>query len=434
MKIPLTLSALCLLSGYTMAAMPVYLPVGSSYTLGGVVNPRALSTSLANPAAPYAMASTSAGKSWRAGFLGPVGVAYEVGKVDDFTDRVDDLEDILGKTDYASIAEANAALDDANSILNDLSESAYVKLSGSTQVPFMPIIYKTRTRGAFMLDASASFVGKANILSDDISVTGSGSNYQLDSNSSLYLASATDVRVGLGYSQMLARTPVGELIGGVKANFHRISLGRSLAVLSDESDDTEEVFIDSISDDKKASSGVGIDLGAIWVSHQYQLGVTLANINQPTFEFDDLGDCSGLSGSSLASCDAANELASDGKLSLSERYKMEAQTTVDGAITSRNRQWILAASYDVNAVKDPVGDDYQWGVVSLAYFSDSVLAPGVRVGYRENFAGSKLSYVTAGLTFFRRLNVDLAYGLEKIEGDSVLPRSMALSVGYDMAF
>ncbi|MFI8622034.1 conjugal transfer protein TraF [Marinomonas sp. NPDC078689] len=434
MKTSLTLSALCLFSGSVMAAMPVYLPVGSSYTLSGVVNPRALSTSLANPAAPYVMASTSAGKSWRAGFLGPIGVSYEVGKVDDFSDRVDDLADILEKTDYASSAEANAAVDDANSILSDLSESAYVKLSGSTQVPFMPIIYKTRTRGAFMLDASASFVGKANILSDDISVTGSGSDYELNSNSALYVASATDVRVGLGYSQMVIRTPVGELIGGVKANVHRISLGRSLAVLSDESDDAEEVFIDSLTAGKKASSGVGIDLGAIWVSHQYQLGVTLANINQPTFDFGDLGNCSGLSGSSLTSCNAANALASDGKLSLSDTYKMEAQGTIDGAITSRNRQWILAASYDVNGVKDPVGDDYQWGVVSLAYFSDSVLSPGLRVGYRENFAGTQLSYVTAGLTLFRRLNVDLAYGLQKIEGDSVLPRSMALSVGYDMAF
>ena len=430
MKTSLALSALCFISGSVMAAMPVYLPVGSSYTLSGVVNPRALSTSLANPAAPYAMASTSAGKSWRAGFLGPVGVSYEVGKVDDFTDRVDDLEDILGKTDYASAAQANAAVDEANSILSDLSESAYVKLSGSTQVPFMPIIYKTRTRGAFMLDASASFVGKANILSDDITVSGS----ELVSNSSLYVTSATDMRVGLGYSQMLIRTPVGELIGGVKANFHRIALGRSLAVLTDENDDAEDVFIDSLTDDKKASSGVGIDLGAIWVSQRYQLGATLANINQPTFDFEDLGSCSGLSGSSLTSCNAANALASDGKLSLSQRYKMEAQATLDGAITSRNRQWILAASYDVNGVKDPVGDDYQWGVISLAYFSDSVFAPGVRVGYRENFAGTKLSYVTAGLTFFRRLNVDLAYGLEKIEGDSVLPRSMALSVGYDMAF
>lgn len=430
MKKSLTLTAMCLLSGAAMAAMPVYLPVGSSYTLSGAVNPRALSTSLSNPAAPYVMASTSAGKSWRAGFLGPIGLSYEVGKVSHFTDRVDDLENILDRTNYSSVAEANAAIADANSIISDIADSAYVKVSGSTQVPFMPFIYKTRTRGAFILDASGSFVGKANILSDDITVSGS----ELSSNISLYVKAATDIRVGLGYSQLMLRTPVGELVGGVKANFHRISLGRSLAVLTDENDDASDVFMDSLTDGKTASSGVGIDLGAIWVSNHYQLGATLANINQPTFDFGDLGDCSGLSGSSLSSCNAANALAGDGKLSLSDTYKMEAQGTIDGAITSRNRQWILSASYDVNGVKDPVGDDYQWGVVSLAYFSDSVFAPGLRVGYRENFAGTQLSYVTAGLTLFRRLNVDVAYGLQKIEGGSVLPRSMALSIGYDMAF
>lgn len=424
----------CLISSQLMAAMPVYQPVGASYTLGTMANKRSLSTSLANPAAPYLMTTL---QSFRHGYLGPIGFGYEVGDVSNLEDQVDELEGIVSSTSYTSVAAADAAIARANGIIGDIADTAYIKFSGSLQVPFMPLIYKSQNRGAFMLDSSLSFVGKGSLLSDDISYSLSGSSYSLNTDTSMYIQSATDFRVGLGYSQVFGRFVSGALVLGGKVNVHEISLGRDLSVLVDDSSDSGSAFGDGLFDNQKSTTGIGLDLGALWVSDYYQLGATLANINEPDFDYESLGECSGLSGSKLTSCNAANTFASAGKLALQSRYTMERQLTLEGALTSKNRQLSLAASYDVNAVKDPVGDDYQWQVVSLSYFSDNLIVPGARLGYRKNAAGEKLSYLTAGATLFQRLNLDLAYGLESTGsegGSSSIPRSFFLSLGYDTAF
>ena len=434
MKQAITIFLGGLVSLNAMAAMPVYQPVGSAFTLGTMANKRALSTSLANPASPYLMTRLS---SFRTGYLGPAGFGYEMGEISNLTDKVDELEGILSKSDYRSQTEVDNAIASANSIIADVADTAYIKLSGSSQIPFMPLIYKTRGNGAFMLDASASFVGRANILADDISYTASGSDFSLDSDTSLYVQSATDLRLGLGYSQVFGRFVSGALILGGKANFHQISLGRDVSVLIDDSEDSGEAFYDDLFNSQKSTSGVGLDLGAIWVSDYYQLGATLANINEPEFDYANLGNCSGLSGSSLISCQAAVKFASEGKLKLVDSYTMETQLTLEGALVSKDRRWSLAGSYDVNAVDDPVGDAYQWQTVSVSFFSDNVTVPGVRLGYRKNAAGSKLSYLTGGLTLFQRLDVDLAYGLDSLRSDSgssSIPRSFYLSVGYGSAF
>ncbi|MEO9654478.1 conjugal transfer protein TraF [Marinomonas sp.] len=434
MKQAITIFLGGLVSLNAMAAMPVYQPVGSAFTLGTMANKRALSTSLANPASPYLMTRL---QSFRAGYLGPAGFGYEMGEISNLTDRVDELEDILSNSDYRSQAEVDDAIASANSIINDVADTAYIKLSGSSQIPFMPLIYKTRGNGAFMLDASASFVGRANILADEISYTLSGTDFSLDSDTSLYVQSATDLRLGLGYSQVFGRFVSGALILGAKANFHQISLGRDVSVLVDDSEDSGGAFSDGLFDSQKSTSGVGLDLGAIWVSDYYQLGATLANINEPEFDYESLGNCSGLTGSNLISCEAEVSFASAGKLKLVDSYKMETQLTLEGAVVSRDRRLSLAGSFDVNGVDDPVGDAYQWQTVSMSFFSDNVVVPGVRLGYRKNTAGSKLSYLTAGLTLFQRLDVDVAYGLDDLRGDggsSSLPRSFYLSMGYGSAF
>lgn len=415
----------------TMAAMPVYQPIGSSFTLGSATNQRSLSTSLSNPAAPFLMVNSDEKDSFRFGILGPLGVGYEAGDVSDLNDRVDDLQDLLDKQ-YTTGAQAEAARVSANKIINEIGQKAYVKVSGGLQVPLMPIIYKTKGSGAFMLDASVSVVGKATVISDDIVVSGN----ELVSDTSFYVKAAKDIAVGLGYSRPVWTPESGQLIAGVKANFHRISFGRQLAVLTDESEDAGDVASDAFSDDLHSSSGVGLDLGLIWAANYYQLGLTLANLNEPEFDYGDLGSCGGLSGTSLNRCNTANKLAAKNKLNLSETYTMEAQSTLEAAVSTKNRRWTLASSYDVNSVKDPIGDEYQWGVVSASYYGDSHWLPGVRFGYRKNMAGSELSYATAGLTFLKRLNLDIAYGLETVkdkDGDE-LPRSAYISLGYDTAF
>ena len=115
---------------------------------------------------------------------------------------------------------------------------------------------------------------------------------------------------------------------------------------------------------------------------------------------------------------------------------METQTTLDFSVSTPAKQVSLGLSYDVNPVEDAVGDEYQWAVASVSYYGDSHFLPGLRAGFRQNMAGTELSYATAGLTLLKRLNLDVAIALDTVtdeDGDEI-PRSGYISLGYDTAF
>lgn len=415
-----------LLSTAALAAMPVNQPIGSSFTLSSAPNQRALATVFSNPAAPFLMVNQEDDDNFRFGIIGPVGVGIEMGDVSDLSDQAEELEDIIDAT-YTTVNEANAALNKANGILDGIGDTAYVKISASTQIPFMPVIYKTKDKGAFMIDASVSGLVRGNLITDDLKVVGQ----ELKTDTSFNAKTATDVNIGFGYSQAMWENSDGMLVGGAKANLHQISLGRALVALDDESGDVDDAISDAMSDDTVSSTGIGIDLGAVWVSNYYQVGVTVANINEPEFDGATINQTC-----STESCTAAKNLVSAGKLSASDQYIMEMQTTIDAAVSTKGKQVTLGMSYDANPVKDAVGDEYQWAAASVSYYGDSHFLPGLRAGYRQNMAGTELSYASFGLTILKRLNIDLAVALETVEdedGDE-LPRGGFFSIGYDTAF
>jgi hypothetical protein len=285
------------------------------------------------------------------------------------------------------------------------------------QVPFMPVIYRTDNNAAFILDASVSAVAKGSLLADDVTAVGS----DITTDTSFYAQTAVDLQIGLGYSQSMWQNSHGMLVGGVKANLHNLSMGRALAKLDDENVDAGDAISDSISDDAVTSTGVGIDLGAVWVSNYYQVGVTLANINEPEFD-----------GAPITTNAASDKYG----ITASDKYVMEMQTTIDAAVSTKGKQVTLGLSYDANEVKDAVGDEYQWAAASLSYYGDSHFLPGLRVGYRQNMAGTELSYASFGLTILKRLNIDLAVALDTVkdeDGDE-MPRGAYFSIGYDTAF
>ena len=415
MKRLLVVSA-SLLSTVTMAATPVNQPIGSSFTLSSAPNQRALSTVFNNPAAPFLMVNEQDRDSFRFGILGPLSFSAEMGDISDLNDQIEDLEDTFD-ADYSTAAEATTALGEANNILAEIGDTAYIKTSASLQVPLMPVIYKTKNSGAFMLDASISIIGKGSLLAGTVTRNGT----ELTTDTSLYAQTATDLNVGFGYSQEILNNSQGVLVGGVKANLHQISLGRALAELDDESNDVGDTISDAISDDTVSSTGIGLDIGAIWVSEHYQAGLTLANINEPDFD-----------GVSITTNTASDSYG----ISSRDSYTMEMQATLDFAVALSDKTIMLGMTYDTNAVEDAVGDEYQWAAASLSYYGDSHFLPGVRVGFRQNLAGSELSYVSAGLTILKRLNLDVAVALETVEDSdgSETPRSAYISLGYDTAF
>ena len=458
-------------SSVAMASMYVYQPIGSSTVLGSYGNRHALSTAAGNPAASYLMANL---QGFRVGFLGPIGIGIEGGGVDDINDRVDELEAIFDEDFTSSIdeikaeaqvilanqgqaaadqyvvdsvpgvlADINDSLDSADVVISDISRTTYAKFSTTVQGPFLPIIYKTRRRGVFTLDASASLVGRADVLADNLTLTGADElenattvdelenvNADVESDTSVYMKRASDLRFSLGYSEMVSRSETSALIVGGRLNFHRLALDQKLTVLS-EDDDSSVSYSDFFLSRDSVSSGISLDLGLILTGRNFQLGASIANVNEPEFDYKGLvSNCSGLTGADKTSCETALRFAGKGVFSLNETYKMEAQMTVDAAVKSKDQHFSLAGSYDVNAIADPLGDEYQWATVSLSYYTDSWVLPGMRIGYRKNLVGSELNYYTAGLTFYRRLDVDVAYAPENDDGNS----GAYVSVGYSFVY
>ncbi|MFT2099559.1 conjugal transfer protein TraF [Marinomonas sp. 2405UD66-6] len=402
-----------LLSSATILAMSVNQPIGASFTLGNMPNQWALVTSLSNPAAPYFMVSDG---SFRSGTLGPLSIGIEIGAVSDLEDQVENLEKIVD-ANYVDFADAKNGVSEANALLAEIGDDAYVKTSLNMQLPFMPIIYKTRNSGAFMLDANLSVIGKGSLLAGTFLRIGN----ELITDTSFYAQTATDFSVGVGYSQSIWENSRGMWVGGIKANLHQMSLGRALVELDDKDNDAADAISNTISDDSVSSTGVGVDLGIIWMSHHFQSGLTLANLNEPVFKKPSIIQ----NGSSYTY-----------GITESSSYTMEMQATIDAAISTLSKRWMLGVSYDLNSVEDAVEDRYQWATASLSYYGSSQVFPGIRIGFRKNLAGSELSYSSVGLTFSQHLNLDVAVALDKIDDDNgdETPRSYYVALGYNASF
>ena len=82
-----------------------------------------------------------------------------------------------------------------------------------------------------------------------------------------------------------------------------------------------------------------------------------------------------------------------------------------------------------------MGDQFQWLTVSGGFTTDSWWLPGGRIGYRQNLAGTKLSYVGIGVTAFKFVNLDIASALDTVKIDgTTLPQGVMFSLGFQIAW
>lgn len=60
---------------------------------------------------------------------------------------------------------------------------------------------------------------------------------------------------------------------------------------------------------------------------------------------------------------------------------------------------------------------------------------GIRTGLHHNLVGTELSYLSAGVTLFKYMDIDISSALDtvKIE-DQDLPRGLNLSIGLAVSF
>lgn len=430
-----------LISGTAVAA-PGLLTNGGQFATGGVTTGRALPGLQSNPALlPLTLKSD---QRFRMGLFELPAVGLEVGPVDNFTDDLDRVEELLEQP-FTSEQEAQAAIDELNPILVEIGDSAYVNLDLSLPVPALPVVFRAGL-GVFSVHADVSGSARIDVLDDPLRIDRAAPGPCSDTNaceivsdSSVYLRSGAFARVGVGYGQPLMNLPLlgreGALHVGGRVSVIQGQMSQQVARLdSDEEDSAFDRAGDNYDLNEKTSTGVSADIGVSWVSEGLHAGLLLRNLLAPSFDFGPIGiDCGNKpTPTEQADCETAAGFADE--IDLTGKFTMDPQAMAEVVYTVPGTELRLLGSVELNKVEHVGGDDFQNLYVGLNYEGPWWL-PGARVGYQSNLAGEKLSAVTAGLTLFGAVNLDVLYGLDSVdfEGDS-LPRSAAFRLGFALPF
>jgi len=307
----------------------------------------------------------------------------------------------------------------------DVNVSATSKISGLTDtLDFDKDHLRSQLQSAAQLadDAGATDFELGGDMTLTVDPSEKKVRLKFQNDSLLITKAATIQEYAIGYSHPVGEFENGKLFLGVKPKYIRAGLTR-VGIRFGDITDSEELFDDIKNAEFIYDDELSIDLGAIWVSDYYQVGGSLTNINEPSFGFPIL-DTSHLK--NQAFIDRANK---------GRTYEMERQLKLEAGFHTVDRKWTINTALDVDAVADPMGDDYQWASISGGYATKSWWVPGARVGLHNNLAGSELTYLSAGVTLFKYVDIDISSALDtvEIEGKN-LPRGLNFSIGVAASF
>jgi len=241
----------------------------------------------------------------------------------------------------------------------------------------------------------------------------------LDTDSSLLTKATQTTELNLGYSREGWSNGSGRLFLGAEAKLYLMRLSRFSARFGDITD-SKELFDAIDNADFRSDEGIGVDLGALWVADNYQLGVQWTNINQPEFEYPEI-DTTRYRDARIVEALRRDQI-----------YTMDSQVKVEGSLFTGDRRWSAHLGIDANSARDALGDDYQWVTLSAAWTRpESFWLPSLRFGWRRNLSGTELGYLSAGATVCRYINIDVASALStvKISGTE-LPQGLMGSIGF----
>jgi hypothetical protein len=477
MKFKVKLATLSVMLCANAIADPVYLPPAQNLTYGNSSNNQSIMSSITNPAAAAAQLGNE-DNQYRFGILSSIGAGYEFGNVGQLYNTIDNAKNTITTpittsqlttmyatdcpsgtctpaqstafaTDIATTINGSAAVATVNTVLSQLQQDGTVSVYGDVHVPLTPfVVTKKGLGGSIVLDANYSAIANMSFLADPLFISnatatniantystyadpaGNNSNgtYTLPAipnDSTLLIKAAVVEEIGLGYSRPVLKRENGDLTAGVRAKYYKVKLVRDAELLDQQTNGSKSTF--NASKSYTSSTGFGLDVGTLWTAKRYRLGAWVNNLNSPSFDYNTIDP------TKLA---AYTNPAIISQLSASDTYKMKPQLEMEGAFYSESQNWVLNAGLDGNAVQDPVGRDFQWATLSAAYATNSWWIPGIRLGYRTNLAGSKLSYTTAGLTLIKALSLDIAYGMDSITDNNgkKIPRSFMATLGIQMTF
>jgi len=448
MKRLMTATALAVAATLTHAD-PIYHPPGPNLTYGAVSNGQTIMSDITNPAAGAAVLEKE-GNQYRFGILSSIGVGVEFGQVDGLFESLDQQAnafDLNGVSinNLADVANSvNDQVNAINSILREIEDKGYAKIFGSAHLPIMPLVVAHKALGgSIVLDVNGSVEAKVLALQDDIlfdanlydplgpavqtigdvTIDTNQGTLQVDNDTTLVAKAAKTVELAMGYSRPIFKTDDAMLYGGLRGRYYKVELGRTTTRLGDLSSGSQDVFDNATDVTFSSDTGFGLDAGVLWVSKHYRAGATLTNINEPSFDYGPLD---------LSAYDMSRSVGQ--RLAAGETYTMEKQLQLEAALFTENQNWVISAGFDANAVKDALGDEYQWATVSAAYATDTWWLPGLRAGLRKNMAGTEIDYLSVGATL-AMVNIDVAWSSDKvtIEGNTV-PRGAMINLGLEVSF
>lgn len=410
--------------------------LGSNATTGNVANNHSIFVGAKNPA--HIGLAIREQENVRFNFLPALSVYTEVGAVDNFVDDLDELIDILDdpSTTDDSVDEV---LDRFNGLLVTMGEEGYLTTKVGLSAPLFPFYFRSRPLD-MVFSAELSFNGSVGMRVLDDTLRFDDQNNKFSTNTSAYVKSGLETKLAFGGSRAFYNLLDGMgVYAGAKLNIIQMELSKQVIALQQMNGESiEDVVEDAYDENLKSSTNMSLDLGVSLVAESFRLGATLSDINEPSFDYGAVGvNCSDYEESSISrsNCDTATYFVQEvGEIVSQETYTRHALLTLDGMYRLGNSLF-LSGELETATYDDVIGRENQWYSVALAYESGRYLVPSVRVGYRENLAGSKLSLANLGFTFAGVLTLDLNYGLEStdVDGDSV-PRAAGISLSVQEKF
>ncbi len=423
-----------------LVAHATTLHTGASLTLGPVSSAYSISAARHNPA--MADLAVRADERLRFNYLPIVAVDAEFGNMNNFVDEVDELIDLLDDPS-ATDDSIEETLNRFNRVLEQMGTEGYVRVQAAVTAPLTPLYWRpSEFSGTFFVEAEFLTQVHARVL--DAPIAYDNQNTKFTTASSAYLKSGLEQRIALGYSrpifgEVAAEKWGGRLYGGLKLNLINMELSKQIFRLQAlDGKDIEDVIEDEYKHYRVATTNVAIDVGLTWVAPRYRAGLTIHSINSPEFDYGVIGEnCGDLEDGGVArsNCEAAAYfIQQEGRVKAHEVHTRHAIGTVDAAYFVTPR-FVLAAATDLAAHEDMVGSEYQWFHASAGYDFASRWIPDLRLGYRQNLAGSELSSVAMGFTLFNSLSLDAEVGLDEIEVDgSKVPRRVGFSLSFSESF
>ena len=415
--------------------------LGTSFTTGPSSNAQSVTSAAHNPALASFVVNDE--KKLRFSYFPSVSLSVELGEVDNIVEELEDLTDLLDGDDevYAGLS-AQEKLDRFNEVLGYLGDAGYIKNSFKFNAPILPLFfYSDLLGGAIGVGFSVDFQAALSVLDDELSYNPQNDSYA--TSTSVYIKSGLETSLYASYSRNLETNDWfqerGDLYAGVKVKLMSIDLSKQVLPLETlDSDEIGDIIADEYDNNQTSTTALGIDVGFVWDADNYRLGLTIENINEPEFDYGDVGvNCTTKPENtpSRTACEVAGYFAYvTGDIQARETYTKHATTRVDGLLKLTKR-WFVSSSLDLASYDDMVGYENQWFHAATSYDPKGRLLPSLRTGLHKNLAGEQTTSLTFGATFFDLVAFDLEYGLDSIEVDgSSIPRRLGFSLSVEQSF